>query len=210
MKKLISFIAALLLASAAFCQNITFEKVCNQLAKNSITKGDFQQIKTMNSAKGKRELKSNGVFILCLDGIMWKTLKPFPSTMIVGVDYVVQIAGNGTKTVKDTSENQTFSNVAATVVAVFSNDFTQIQKNFSVTFTTEGKDSWKAVLVPKDKTIASVMSSITLKGSYGASSASLESIIMSEGSDNSTTYIFTNQNYPKELTKDEKSYFLSK
>ncbi|MCQ2590543.1 MAG: outer membrane lipoprotein carrier protein LolA [Treponema sp.] len=210
MKKLISIFAALLVASAAFCQSVTFEKVCNQLGKNSITKGDFQQIKTMNSAKGKRELKSNGEFILCLNGIMWKTLKPFPSTMVVGVDYVIQIAANGTKSVKDTSENQTFSNVAATVVAVFSNDYAQIQKNFTVKFTTEGKDGWSAVLVPKDKTIASVMSSITLKGTYSANSATLDSIIMSEGADNTTTYIFTNQKYPKELTADEKSYFLSK
>jgi len=210
MKKLISIIAALFVCSAAFCQNITLEKVCNQLAKNSITKGDFQQIKTMQSAKGKRELKSNGEFILCLDGIMWKTLKPFPSTMVVGVDYVVQIAANGTKTVKDTSENQTFSNVAATVVAVFGNDYAQIQKNFTTTFTTEGSNGWTAVLVPKDKTISSVMSSITLKGTYSGTSATLDSIIMSEGSENTTTYIVSNQKYPKELTKDEKSYFLSK
>lgn len=210
MKKIVCLIASLLISSALFCQSVTFEKVCNQLGKNSITKGDFQQIKTMNSSKGKRELKSNGQFILSLDGIMWKTQKPFPSTMVVGLDYVVQIAANGTKTVKDTAENQTFSNVASTVVAVFSNDYAQIQKNFAVNFKAEANNKWSATLVPKDKTIASVMSSITLKGSSSSSSATLESIIMSEGEDNTTTYIFTNHSYPKELTKDEKSYFLSK
>ena len=64
----------------------------------------------------------------------------------------------------------------------------------------------KINLVPRDSTIASVLSSINLivKGNQ------INGIIMTEASGNGTSYIFENQTYPKELSKDEKALFSSK
>lgn len=203
--------AVLLFLAAAFsaevtASDITFENVCNQLAVNKITKGNFVQTKTMNSAKGKRELKSSGEFIFSLEGIVWKTEKPFPSTMVVGKTSIIQIAKDGTKKVTDTSDNKVFASVAETLIAVFSNDYSQLVKLFDVTFNSADGSSWKAVLVPKDSTISSVLGSLELTGT----NATLESIVMTEASGNTTSYAISNHSYPKDLSPDEKNLFSTK
>lgn len=205
-RKAVLFLLAATFSAGLTAKEITFENVCNQLAVNKITKGDFVQTKTMNSAKGKRELKSNGEFIFSLEGIVWKTLKPFPSTMVVGKTSVIQIAKDGTKKVTDTSENKVFASVAETLVAVFSNDYQQLVKLFDVSFKSADGSSWSAVLVPKDSTISSVLGALELSGK----DATLETIVMTEASGNTTSYAISNHSYPKDLSQDEKNLFSTK
>lgn len=208
MKKIFCFMAALILSTIAFAQGFDLQGICSKLAVNPITKGNFVQVKTINSSKGARELKSNGDFIFSLDGIMWKTLKPFPSSMIVGKDFLVQVAADGTKTVTDTSNNPAFASVAETITSIFSNDYARLTSSFDSSISNE--DSlYSVVLTPKDSTIASVLSNIELKILID-STVTITSVIMTESSGNKTTYLFSNHSYPKELTQDEKDFFVSK
>lgn len=210
MKKHIIF-ALILACSLSFVaadtsDNQKLKDVCSMLAQHPLTKGNFTQIKTVKTAKGSRDLKSSGEFIFCPDGIMWKTTKPFPSSMIVGKDFIAQIAADGTKNVTDTSNNQTFASVASTISAVFSNDYDNLTKAFNTSLTAQADGNIKITLVPKDSTIASVLSSIDLI----VSGNQINGIIMTEASGNGTSYIFENQTYPKELSKDELALFSNK
>ncbi len=213
MKKII-FAALLFLAfgfatnSSLYAENHSLESVCESLASKPNTTGDFTQIKTIQ-ANG-RKLKSSGKFIISNLGIYWKTEKPFPSSLILTEDSMIQISANGTKSVMNGKDNQIFANISATLSSVFSGNVEALKKNFECDFSEDAKNGWKILLTPKDSTIASVMKTLILSGTYDSSSdmAALASLEMAETSDNTITYEFTNQKYPKELSADEKQIFI--
>lgn len=207
MKKiLLAVVSALLLSHSIFAAE-TFDSVCANLSKHPNMKGDFTQVKTISAVN--RSLKSSGTFIFSLDGIMWKTEKPFPSTMVVGMTSVKQTLANGKQTVIDASSNQIFTSISTTLGAMFSGNGETLKENFNVEFVTSGT-SWNATLTPKDNLVAKILTSLVISGNASADFADLNKIVMSEASGDVITYNFTNQTYPKELTADEKAYFTTK
>ncbi len=206
MKKIIlAVISAFFLIASVNAE--TFDSVCKNLAKHPIMTGNFSQVKTISAVN--RSMKSSGTFIFSLDGIMWKTEKPFPSTMVVGMTSVKQTLANGKETVIDASSNQIFTSISTTLSAMFSGNAEVLQNNFDVDFSSSGSD-WKAVLSPKDSMVKKILTSLTIGGTATENSSDLNSIVMAEATGDTITYSFTNQKYPKELTTDEKSYFSSK
>lgn len=204
-KTLLAIFTGFLISGSLYA--ISIDEVCNQLAAHPVTKGDFVQLKTITTAKGSRELKSNGTFIFGVDGIMWNTVKPFPSKMVVTKTRIIQTDAKGNENIIEGKDNPTFASVASTISAVFSNDLSLLKQNFDVSFKDSGNGTWEMKLIPKDSTITSVMQSLVVGGNYSSGSSSLDSIVMYETSDNKITYNFTNQTYPKELTTDEKALF---
>lgn len=206
MKKIIAVLISALLFGAAACAE-TFESVCSNLAKHPNMTGNFTQVKTI--AAVNRQMKSSGTFIFSLDGIMWKTEKPFPSTMVVGMTSVIQTLANGKQNVIDASSNQVFTSISTTLSAMFSGDAETLKSNFNVDFSANG-GTWKAVLSPKDESVLKILKSISISGTCSASAADLDCIIMLEANGDSIRYDFTDKKYPKELTADEKAYFVAK
>ena len=206
MKKIIlAVISAFFLIASVNAE--TFDSVCKNLAKHPNMTGNFSQVKTISAVN--RSMKSSGTFIFSLDGIMWKTEKPFPSTMVVGMTSVKQTLANGKETVIDASSNQIFTSISTTLSAMFGGNADVLQNNFDVDFSFSGSD-WKAVLSPKDSMVKKILTSLSIGGNATENSADLNSIVMAEATGDTITYNFTNQKYPKELTADEKSYFSSK
>lgn len=206
MKKIIAILISVLLFGAAAAAE-TFDSVCSSLAKHPIMTGDFTQVKTI--AAVNRQMKSNGTFIFSLDGIMWKTEKPFPSTMVVGMTSVVQTLANGKKNVIDASSNQIFTSISTTLSSMFSGNAETLKSNFNVNFTS-APGTWKAVLTPKDESVAKILTSLAIGGNSSAAESDLDFIVMTEANGDSIKYDFSNKKYPKELTADEKAYFTAK
>ena len=204
MKKILSLLISTLFICNVFSADL--KSVCDGLSKTPITKGDFTQIKTIN-AKG-RTLKSSGNFIISLEGIMWKTLKPFPSNLIVTENAMIQIAADGKKNVMSASDNQIFQNISKTLRSVFAGDSKELENNFKVAFENKENGLWSVVLTPKDSTIAAVMQTLELSGSSTNTQVTLLSLELQETSNNKIRYEFSNQIYPKELTTDEKAIFV--
>ncbi len=204
MKKILSLLISTLFICNVFSADL--KSVCDGLSKTPITKGDFTQIKTIN-AKG-RTLKSSGNFIISLEGIMWKTLKPFPSNLIVTENAMIQIAADGKKNVMTASDNQIFQNISKTLRSVFAGDSKELENNFKVAFENKENGLWSVVLTPKDSTIAAVMQTLELSGSSTNTQVTLLSLELQETSNNKIRYEFSNQIYPKELTTDEKAFFV--
>lgn len=217
MKKSLFFIASLFLVFMHFSFNlfaqstdsISLEILCESLAANPNTTGDFTQTKTILT--NGRSLKSSGKFIISTYGIMWKTEKPFPSSLILTENKMIQIAANGNKSVMNGDDNQIFANISNTLTSLFSGNITELQNNFNCTLS-QNKENWSLLLSPKDSTIASVMQTLVLSGTYEKNkndSAKLNSLLLTEVSGNTTLYEFSNQKYPKELSSDEKQIFIS-
>ncbi len=200
-----AFIFPSLLTAQSGQKELTLETVCLSLSQHDNTLGDFTQTKTMK-ANG-RKLKSMGKYIICPQGILWRTEKPIPSSLILTKENMVQIAANGNKSVMSGKDNQIFSNISDTLSSVFSGDAAALKKNFICDFSSKADGSWSVKLSPKDSTIASVMKSLELSGVSQPETA-MTSLLMTEASDNTITYEFLNQKYPKELSADEKQNFI--
>jgi hypothetical protein len=96
-----------------------FNELCADLSGHPFVRGTFSQTKTISSLN--RSLVSEGNFIIAADmGMVWDTLAPFPSTLAVGRDYLVQSTPSGTKTRLNAAGNETFLRFSDTISAVFS------------------------------------------------------------------------------------------
>lgn len=208
-------------AETSFSSELNLDSVCSSLSANPIMKGDFVQEKTIFALN--RTLKSSGVFIFSDEGIVWKTEKPFPSVMAVSLDKVIQTRADGTKTFMDASQNQIFLSISKSLSAMFSGNKNALLENFNVDFKNQNEtNEWTIFLTPKDKSVSEILKSIQVSGKMNESRAKTESenpetqktqiaeILMTESSNDTIKYIFSNQTFPKGLTQDEKNYFVFK
>lgn len=204
MKSLKLAIAFLLAAAVpSFADGIPMDTVFSSLTERAVTSGDFSQEKT--SPKLRRPLKSSGKFVFSRDGIVWQTLKPFPSTMAVTKDAIIQTGADGKRTVLDGSSSDVFKTVASSLSSLFSGNRKVLEKHFTIrSYSSKGAD-WTLSLAPKDATVAGALKDIVISGSSADGKASLDEMKISQNDSNTTTYRLTNQTYRQELTPNEKA-----
>lgn len=188
-------------------------KICQELAKNENTVGDFTQTKTITQTN--RKLKSMGKFIISKMGIVWNTEKPFASTLVITENKMIQTSAGGKKTVMNGADNQIFQSISSVLSSLFLGNTEKLYENFEIFVKSRDISFWIIELSPKNQTIASVMKTFTLSGTLNSSrnsndqsqTAILESLEILENSGNTIKYEFSNQKYPQELSNDEKQLF---
>ena len=184
---------------ASFSQDITLDAVCAGLASHKVTTGNFTQEKKIND---KRTLKSFGTFVLSASGIALNTQKPLKTSMAVTENSFIQVTADGTRSVMDASSNEVFRSVAGTVYAMFSGDKEELERNFTIDFSSQS-DGWRMVLEPKDQTIASAIKSVTMGGTFKGKDCLLEYFILGDN----TKYTFSGHAFKDSLSNEEKAYF---
>jgi hypothetical protein len=139
-----------------------FREICKALGEPPVIKGVFEQTKTLNRLN--RSLVSRGNFIIARGfGMLWETLSPFPSTLAVGRDFLIQSIPGGAKTKLDAAGNETFLRLSEIISAVFSGDSQRLLDNFDNYFTeTEGR--WILGLVPRERAVRSFAARIVMSG----------------------------------------------
>ena len=177
-----------------------FKAVSARLAEHPIVKGEFEQEKILSRLG--RSLKSRGNFVIVSElGMVWDTQKPFPSTMALGRDYLVQSRPGGQKTVLSAAGNETFLGMAEVMSAVFSGNTRGLLENFEVFFSGVPA-AWELGLLPRNKAIAGFAGRITLAGG-----AAIRSIVVHEQNGDAIKYVLSNHSYPLELSVNEKAFF---
>jgi outer membrane lipoprotein-sorting protein len=177
------------------------ESVCAGLSVSKIMRGDFIQRKDIKSLS--RSFSGNGTFTISRDdGIIWNTVKPFPSLMVVGAARIVQSTPNGKTSVIDASQNPVFTQFADTIRAVFSGNSQLLFSRFDVYYLADANGEWQIGLVPNDSVIRSVISSMVLSGGDH-----LSRFRMSEPSGDTVQYDFSNMTFSGELNDAEKEQF---
>ena len=157
--------------------------------------GLFKQTKTV--AGSPRCFVSTGsILIKTGKGIVWVTEKPYPSILVVGRDVLVQKIRDGEATHLDIANNPIYTQIATSMECVFSADFSKISSLFNTYLTTDAT-GWELLLIPKDKTVASFISSITMRGS-----STFDSLKMVETTGDSILYEFSDM-VQRELTDEE-------
>ncbi|MCL2294643.1 MAG: outer membrane lipoprotein carrier protein LolA [Spirochaetes bacterium] len=177
-----------------------FRTTLGLLAKNQIVRGSFEQEKTLS--RHNRSLKSSGNFIIASElGMVWETLRPFPSALTLGRDYLVQSRPGGQRTVLGAQGNETFIRLAEVISMVFTGNAQGLLDNFEVYYFGNAAN-WELGLLPRDRTIASFAARITMKGD-----AVIRSIFIYEQNGDTIKYVLSNHNFPSELTEHEISFF---
>jgi hypothetical protein len=180
--------------------NDDFQSTCSRLAEHPLIRGNFEQNKTLN--KLNRSLKSSGKFIIAVGlGMVWDTAKPFPSTMTLGKDYIIQSRPGGKKTVLNAQGNETFLRMADVINAVFSGNSQGLTDNFEI-FYFGNSAAWELGLSPKNTAVGSFAEKIIMKGD-----AAIRSIIIYDQTGDTVQYNLSNHSYPAELNIHEKAFF---
>jgi len=178
-----------------------FRTTCSRLAQHPFIQGNFEQEK--NLSRLERTLKSSGNFIITADqGMVWDTIKPFPSTLALGRDYLIQSRPGGQKTVLSAQGNETFLRMAEVISTVFSGNAQGLLDNFAVYYSGSAAGAWELGLSPLDKAINSFAERIVMKGD-----AAIRSIQIYEQNGDTIKYILSNHSYPAELGVHEKALF---
>ena len=177
-----------------------FKTTCARLAEHPFIKGNFEQEKTLSRLE--RSLKSSGNFIIAAQmGMVWDTVKPFPSTLSLGKDYLIQSRPSGQKTVISAQGNETFVRMAEVISTIFSGQSQGLLDNFEVYYNAAGA-AWHIGLSPRDKAISSFVEKIIMQGD-----TAIRSICLYEQSGDTITYILSNHSYPAELNAHEENLF---
>ena len=193
MKKI--FIAFIFLFSFSCLWADQLEDVYKRISAHPVTKGEFTQEQYIKVAN--RSLISRGNFVMAADkGVIFEIAEPFPSSMVVTEDKLVQTLSGNVVAVMDGKENAMFKNIAKIIHSVFSNDVQVLKDNFQVSVTGGPKDVVE--LVPKDPLLSMMFLKITL-----AVGDSIDSVSVIEAGGNWVNYNFNNKSFPEKLTSDE-------
>ena len=109
MKKI--FIAFIFLFSFSCLWADQLEDVYKRISAHPLTKGEFTQEQYIKVAN--RSLISKGNFVMAADkGVIFEIAEPFPSSMVVTEDKLVQTLSGNVVAVMDGKENAMFKNIA--------------------------------------------------------------------------------------------------
>ncbi len=172
------------------------EDVYARISSRPVTKGELTQEQYIKIAN--RSLISKGTFVMASDkGVIFEITDPFPSSMVVTEEKLVQTLPGNVVSVMDGKDNAMFSNIAKIIHSVFANDVQVLKDNFQVSVTGGPKDV--VTLVPKDPLLSLLFQKITL-----AVGDSIDSVSIIETGGNWVNYTFSNKTFPEKLTEDER------
>ena len=160
-------LAALLLPGAASAQARSgdgLSAVQQRVAQVTVLRGEFTQEKRIEGFKNP--LRSQGRFLLARDkGVVWTTLKPFPSEVVLTRDRILSRQRDGSTRVElDARQQPALRAVNEMMFALMSGDVKALTGRFEAQPQLLPNNGWKLVLKPKPGAVAQAFNSITLEG----------------------------------------------
>ena len=138
--------------------------VKQRVAKVDVLRGEFTQEKQV--AGFKNPLRSQGRFVLAQDhGVIWTTLKPFPSEVVVTRDRILSRQRDGSSRVElDGRQQPAMRSVNAIMFALMSGDAQALSAQFTVKVEALPNNGWKMQLSPRSAMLGKVFTSLSLSG----------------------------------------------
>jgi hypothetical protein len=192
-----AFAAPVLCAQAA----VPVAKIQAMLAKPKIMCGRFDQSKQL--AGMKKPLAANGRFCVVENkGVLWRTLQPFPSTLRLTRDEIVNYQGDRVAMRLDAKTEPTVRMINNVLFSLLAGDLAQLETLFEVDGTVDAS-SWNVALKARQPALAKAIGSIKLEGG-----TYVKSIVMSEASGDRTTIVFSAiQSGESAMTAEEAALF---
>lgn len=139
-------------------------QVRTQVAQVPLLRGNFSQEKQV--AGFRNPLRSNGRFVLAREkGVIWTTVTPFPSEIVITRDRIVSRQRDGSSRVDvDGRQQPGLRTVNAMMFALMSGDMKALTTTFDVkSEPAEGK-AWRMTLSPRSRQLAQAFTSVRLAG----------------------------------------------
>jgi outer membrane lipoprotein-sorting protein len=160
-------LAALLLPGAVAAQARSGDPltaVQQRVAQVSVLRGEFTQEKRIEGFRNP--LRSQGRFLLARDrGVVWTTLKPFPSEVVLTRERILSRQRDGSTRVElDARQQPALRAVNEMMFALMSGDVKALAGRFDVQPHLLPGNGWKLVLKPRPGAVAQAFSAITLEG----------------------------------------------
>lgn len=176
----VSLMACAMAGSAA----APIEKIQNMLAKPKMLCGRFDQTKQLNGMK--KPLLSNGRFcVINGKGVLWRTLQPFPNTLRLTRDEIVQFQGERLATRLDATQEPTVRMINSVLFSLLSGDLSKLQTLFEVEGNVD-KNAWRVALKAREPALAKAIGDIALEGG-----AYVRNISINEASGDKTNIVFS-------------------
>jgi Outer membrane lipoprotein carrier protein LolA-like len=151
--------AALAVALAAAAPT---EKIQALLAKPKVLCGRFDQTKLLVGLK--KPVTSNGRFCVVVDkGVLWRTLEPFPNTLRVTRDEIVQMHGERVALRLDVRREPALRMVNNILFALFAGDLGRLESFFEIAGTV-GEKTWSVTLKAREPALAKTIAGVGLEG----------------------------------------------
>jgi hypothetical protein len=202
MKLIKSILLAMSLAALSSVQAaVPIAKIQAMLAKPPIMCGRFDQNKQL--AGMKKPLAAEGRFcVVAGKGVLWRTLKPFPSTLRLTRDEIVNYQGDRVAMRLDAKTEPTVRMINNVLFSLLAGDLAQLESLFEVDGTVDA-NSWSVVLKAREPALAKAIGTIKLEGG-----AYVKNIVMNEASGDRTSIVFSAiQSGEAAMTREEAALF---
>ncbi|MET3132925.1 hypothetical protein AAKU55_003206 [Oxalobacteraceae bacterium GrIS 1.11] len=176
-------------------------KIQAMLAKPDILCGRFDQAKQLTGMK--KPLASNGRFcVVAGKGVLWRTLQPFPNTLRLTRDEIVNFQGERVAMRLDAKTEPVVRMINSVLFSLLAGDLAQLDTLFEVDGTVSGS-SWQVALKARQPALAKAIGAIRLDGA-----AYVKNIQISEAGGDHTNIVFSGiQTGAAAITAEEAALF---
>jgi Outer membrane lipoprotein carrier protein LolA len=137
-------------------------EIPSMLAKPRVLCGRFDQKKQLVGLKNA--VRSSGRFCVIADkGVLWRTLQPFPNTLRLTRDEIVQLRGDQVALRLDAKQEPTVRLINTVLFALLAGDLGELEKLFEIHGSIQD-NAWSVTLKAREAGLAKAVGSIALEG----------------------------------------------
>jgi hypothetical protein len=163
---LLQGLAALLLSATcvtAVQAAAPLAQIQSVLSRPDVMCGNFDQTKQLVGIK--KPLASSGRFCVVVGkGVLWRTLAPFPATLRLTRDEIIQMQGERVALRLDAKQEPVVKMINSVLFSLLSGDLSQLDQLFDIDGSIQGKQ-WKVALTARSPALAKAIGAIALEGS---------------------------------------------
>lgn len=188
---------ALLALMCGSVQAVTLEALQQRFSHQPVVRADFTQQREIKGMA--RPLKSSGSMLIAQDkGLWWHQAAPFPLTLVLDEQRMVQVMNGQPPQVVTADSNPQMFQFNHLLRALFQADRKVLEQNFTISFSDLGNQRWRLVLIPISSPLDKLFNDITLNGGEF-----LEGIDLNDRQGDRTRIALSNQRITPQVLSDE-------
>lgn len=196
-----SRLCALVVAALPLLGAVPVAKIQSMVAKPKVLCGRFDQTKQLVGLK-KPVISSGRFCVVAEKGVLWRTVQPFPNTLRLTRDEIVQLQGERVALRLDAKQEPAVRMINSVLFALLAGDLGQLEKLFEIDGDVN-KNTWSVTLKAREAALAKAIGAIALEGG-----AYVQQVTINEASGDRTSIFFSAiQTGDGAMTLDEAALF---
>jgi len=160
-------------------------KIQSMIARPKVLCGRFDQTKHLVGLK--KPLASNGRFCVVADkGVLWRSLQPFPSTLRLTRDEIIQMQGTRVAMRLDAKQEPAVRMINSVLFAALTGDLDKLEALFEIEGGIRDDNKWSVTLKAREPGLAKAIGAIALGGG-----AYVQNVNISEAGGDRTSIVFS-------------------